>query len=483
MLLVGASSCFAFFPHEVALLVNPLSTMDTDNNGVSDWRDIVLYYKQYHSDWDTTRVCSLKTFDPTPSSEEDIPLSFLHYDIDTTTRYGESASIGKNVNHSYLLQTPCQWMTDNGLWSKVKCWVIVMGLPLRTQHNSLFSAACGGTAYYADSTVIWSLDAFLEVFAHPGMGANGSWSNNWSIEKRWVSSYVRDRAATTDWTFYPGIYYCVEGGNYSANADSVLQWVTTARLDGFSVDDVRGMIRRAATTVGFQNNGSAYVPVGCALVDQDSSGTPYKMPLDAAFTGALTNLQTAYSGGTIYWDAGASGIGGGTGVGGSIPDTIETRWGVAGGRALNEPVQFYFTAGKHNTPQPPTYYWSTLQFPIAAGAIAITPESFACWSFRDTTTRGDNQGMIAEAIHAGFTYGVGSVCEPTTAMIPKPVNLLKGLSFGYMDIARAGQMCINNNSMKLAVFVGDPLGNIGRSNIAPTSTTSGSARRSGWTGW
>lgn len=484
LFLALCSSCFAFFPHEVALVVNSSSTMDTDANGVADWRDIVLYYKEWRPTWDTTLVCSLQTFDPTPSSEEDIPLSFIHYDLDTTTRYGEAAAIGKNGAHDYLLQELCNWFDTNSKWSKIKCVCLVMGMPLRTQHNSTYSASCGGGSYPLDSTVIWSVDNLFAVFAHPGLEDNGSWDLGWALEDAWQSSYFTTRYNTTDWAFYPGIYSFAEAGSHGANNSTVYQWITTCRLDGFSVDHVRSMIRKAASSTGFTWNGTSFVTSNWGLVDQDSAtaASVFSRPFTAAdFPTALTNFQAAF-GSNIYWDAGASGLGGGTGSGGSIPDTIETVWGRTGGRAVSNPIQFYFTNGGHSTPDLGGNYWWQLQFPIANGAICITPESFACWSVRDTVTRGDNQGMIAEAIANGFTYGIGSVCEPTTALIPTPEYLLKGLTLGYMDIARAAQMATRSGQMKLYVALGDPCGNIGRA--YPVQQSGGASSRTwGGGGW
>lgn len=469
-LLLFSISCFALTPPEVVLVVNSASTLDTDGNSRADWRDVVLWYAAVHTDWDTAQVCSVRTYD----DQDDMPWDFISNEIDTSDDYGQSVEVAKNINHDYILDDLCATFTARGWWGQKKCAVLVMGLWLRTQHNGTWTATCGSSPA---ASIIWSLDDIVRVFARPAF----AWNSAWNIDGLWTNAY---RAATNGGTlreFVPGKYanYSIQDGN-----DSLAQWLLVSRLDGLHVDDVRGMITRAASATPLTWDGATtWTANGWAVIDQDSTvanDSAWFTPYSSGYTNEWGNpnrlradLVSAFGDDQILYDSTR-------GTTGANPDTITAHMGSGSEQVPGGNVLFYYNNSRHSNPQLTRMHYYNLTMSIANGALVMDAGSFNCTALHDTTLRGDGQPLLVEAIRAGFTYAAGQVCEPTTGYYVSPRYAGQAFVGKYASIAQVGQICAKG--LKLCVVLGDPLGCMGRSTVtavAGSQTTGGG----GWSSW
>lgn len=472
-LLFFTISCFALTPPEVVLVVNSASTMDTDANSVPDWRDIVLWYGAKHPTWDTSQVCSVRTYDATRGDEDEL-WDFVSIEIDTSDDYGQPSEVNKNANHDYILDDICATWTANGWWGQKKCAVLVMGMWLRTQHNGTYGATCGQAQA---NSIIWSLDDIIRVFARPGF----AWNSTWNINGSWTNDYRYDAIASGWLPFVPGNHYNHSYVDY--NNDSLAQWLLVSRLDGLHVDDVRGMITRAASGTQITYSGGSFSTSRWAVIDQDSAGSGISVNYSNWFSDTTTiwggpptnavreKLQTAFGSNILYDSV--------RGMPGANPDTITAHMGVSTGQQPGGSVLLYVHNNRHSVPELRANRYYTMTMPIADGALVMDLGSYNCITLRDTTDRGDLQALHAEAIQQGFTYAVGQVCEPGYELVADVRLVGDAFISPYSGIAELGHLSMSR--LKLGCTLGDPLGILGRSNVlvAGSNSTGGS----GWSSW
>jgi uncharacterized protein (TIGR03790 family) len=207
----------------------------------------------------------------------------------------------------------------------------------------------------------------------------------------------------------------------------------TSRLDGFTVDDVRGMIDRG---------GNAYVDLGNVnnpfhfVIDDDANAagsTADNMERLRDMVLQPRGLPYTYDGGDAFLK------------------------GPAVASADSSIVLGYVSHGVHGGS--PLGYLSDadngIQFELANGAVFASWESYNAQTFRPSASH--SQGLVAEWIARGGTAGIGHVAEPlansnTVAREDSLFNrLLNGRSFVEAAWGATNQLSYVNT------VVGDPL--------------------------
>ncbi|NQU75076.1 MAG: PEP-CTERM sorting domain-containing protein, partial [Planctomycetes bacterium] len=198
----------------------------------------------------------------------------------------------------------------------------------------------------------------------------------------------------------------------------------TARLDGFSVDDVKAAINRA-------RHPFLEMPGAGFLVDDDPDAPGFaadKMENLGNDVFAPRQIPYVYDGTDAF-----------------VMDT-------------SGPVLGYVGHGVHGG-APPGYILDEengLRFDIAPGAAFHTWESFNAYSFNEGGNR-DGQGLVAEWIRRGGTVGVGNVEEPNVDSLSVTNEelmfqmLLDGFTWGEAAWGATFQLSYVNT------VVGDPL--------------------------
>ena len=198
----------------------------------------------------------------------------------------------------------------------------------------------------------------------------------------------------------------------------------TARLDGYTVDDVKGAIDRAQNAyVGPANTPGGPVQF---VVDNDPT-RPYSATMTKLVNDVLTpaGMPTSYDNTTAF---------------------VSTAPG---------PVIGYDSHGAHQA-STPSGYINALNMDLADGAVFTSIESYNAYSFNVGGYTG-NQGQIGQWLQAGGTAGVGNVEEPTASWstLPNEDLLFKGLLNG-MTFAEAAWSA-NRQLSYVNTVVGDPL--------------------------
>jgi len=195
----------------------------------------------------------------------------------------------------------------------------------------------------------------------------------------------------------------------------------TARLDGFTVNDVKGMIDRAQTAVRTPSQ-----QVVIADDDPDAPAATVDRIPELAFN-VLEPAGQAF----IYDDTTAV-----------ITDAPK-------------PVIGYVSHGSHAAAAGPGYI-NNLQFNLANGAVFQSWESFNAYSFQEGNNQ-YGQGLFGEWIAAGGTAALGHVQEPGASAATVANEdifwsmMLQGFTFAEAAWAATPQLSFVNT------VVGDPL--------------------------
>ncbi len=206
----------------------------------------------------------------------------------------------------------------------------------------------------------------------------------------------------------------------------------TSRLDGYTLQDVFGLIDRSQKTF--------VIPFAQAVVVDDHPGSPVSS--ETEMTNLALNILPSRNQLAVY-DATNSPI-----------------------LASSSPVIGYVSLGTHSglTPGGPGnldqtgYIVEDLNFEYANGAVFLTYESFNAYSFDSASVSPQTyQGQVAQWIAAGGTAAVGNVAEPT-ANVSTVTNedimfdmLLSGYTLAEAAWAATRQLSFVNT------VVGDPL--------------------------
>jgi len=165
----------------------------------------------------------------------------------------------------------------------------------------------------------------------------------------------------------------------------------TSRLDGYTLQDVIGMIDRAQQAF--------VVPFGQTVVVDDHPNAPASS--EAAMTSLALNILPSHSQLTDY-DATNSPI-----LSSPSPILGYVGHGVHSGLPSGVPGNLDETG----------YLVESLNFELANGAVFLTYESFNAYSFDlASTSSATAQGQVAQWIAAGGTAGLGHVQEPTASV-------------------------------------------------------------------
>jgi uncharacterized protein (TIGR03790 family) len=199
----------------------------------------------------------------------------------------------------------------------------------------------------------------------------------------------------------------------------------TARLDGYSVDDVLGAIDRAQNAFVGPSNSSG--GARHFVVDNDPT-RPYDVTMTRLVDDVLAPSGVAYT-----YDDTASFVG-----------------------AAPGPVIAYDGHGAHQASTPANYITSGFDFTLADGAVFTSLESYNAYSFTPGGYTG-NQGQVAQWLEIGGTAGVGYVSEPTASWVTVSNedilfgNLLAGRTFAESAWAA------NYQTSYVNTVIGDPL--------------------------
>jgi len=205
--------------------------------------------------------------------------------------------------------------------------------------------------------------------------------------------------------------------SYSVGANERKVSYVVTRLDSYSVEDVKGMIDRAANTQMFGSHSW--------VIDN------HPRQANADLTEAYVLLKDL--GQKVY----------------PLEENSDLSIWIT---EANEPIMGYTSWGIH-AGMPDGYMTDTLKFEYEPGALFTTYESFNGFGFISPDQSA--HGQVAEFISVGGSGGVGNVYEPYQSAIAKPAklfgNYLRGHTFGeaaYSSIKYLDWM---------SVVVGDPL--------------------------
>ncbi len=202
----------------------------------------------------------------------------------------------------------------------------------------------------------------------------------------------------------------------------------TARLDGYSIDDVTDAIDRAQNVfIGPPNS-----PAGPMYFVVDNDPT---RPYDLTMTRLVDN---------VLEPAGPAGV--------SL--TYDNTSAFVSTAPV--PVIGYDSHGVHQNQTPADYITDGIDFTLADGAVFTSLESFNAFSFNEGGYNGAH-GQVAQWLEVGGTAGVGYVEEPMASWVTVSnedilfKNLLAGKTFAEAAWAANYQFSYVNT------MVGDPL--------------------------
>ncbi len=199
----------------------------------------------------------------------------------------------------------------------------------------------------------------------------------------------------------------------------------TARLDGYTVNDVLGAIDRAQNVVvGPVNSPNGAVHI---VVDNDPT-RPYDYTMTKLVSDVLDPVGIAHT----------------------YDDTLTFVSSAPG------PVIGYDSHGDHQASAPNNYITDGIDFTLADGAVFTSLESYNAYSFTPGGYTGP-QGQVAQWLAIGGTAGVGNVAEPTASW--KTVNNENILFANLLDgqtFAEAAWSA-NYQTSWVNTVIGDPL--------------------------
>lgn len=471
LLLWVSVSLAAVNPNEVLLVCNPLCTedsTDSDADAVADWRQVFLAWCVYYPTFDTTAgLCSVRTKCSTLDSALGSGMwgkGFLlprdmHYDLDTSSVWDGVLGAGQHANYSggtwdYVLTKIASHMTANNLWGTVKYIVFLPGFPHGIGDANGKRPQDDGSAY--DSTCYKSLGAFIELFCHEGIEANGAFT--WWPGGLWRQGRIGaspqpngviTEADSANPEFIPGEHWAKR--IYNPNQDSCRQWVLCSHLDGFHVDQVLAALANSIEPAFVYDPQTETWPItGYYVVDSPnpaSDNYSARYWADATFR---SNVYTDFGSEWLIYDTL-----GGTPSGN--PDTITAHFCVSD---TIDSVLFYSAHGQNDNPVMGKSWLWNLKVKPADGSLFMSRESYNAITFRDTLVAcslGTRQGQIAEAVKHGFTYGIGTCWEPYSSYAPAPTHIPAMMRTEGVNWGLASHMMSDYCGWQTVVF-GNPLG-------------------------
>ena len=371
---------------DVLVVYNTNYVEDENENGVPDGIEIARYYQEARN------VPEVNLVPIHVSTDEEITRPEYDRNYDTEGLYEET---------SYIRQAIEQYLTNHTneegepLGDAIRYIVLTKGVPLKIQQYD------GGT--YIRQADYSSVDAAIALLFQ-----------DYEIDGRIRNPYYKaDPNLSLDYRF--------DGAHFSNSNGLTLSYLVT-RLDGYSMDDIRGMIDRA------QQAGKEREEYVWLLDDDEKTYDQMK--------GAYDRLVDM--GEPVFPD----------------PWTDDKTW-------INRApakVMGYTSHGIH-AGMPDGYISDFLQFEYADGALFNTYESFNGYGLRSPDQ--STHGQVAEFIRAGGTGGIGNVYEPYASSISHEEILYPAYAVGY-PLADAAYMSLAYLDFA-SIVVGDPL-----TCIAPT---------------
>ncbi|MGD9897938.1 MAG: TIGR03790 family protein [Calditrichaceae bacterium] len=368
-------------PENVLVLYNINYLVDENKNNIWDGYEIASYYVEKRG-IPGTNLVGIKA----PVNSEISRAEYDSYYDETGKIVGIRQQVENILNTVYDDQ-------GSSLRSKIKYIVLTRGIPhrIRAYETSDY--------YYADYS---SVDAALS------MVFNGNYSINGRIENPY---FRQDPAFEGTSPFVPEFYTNTFGNRLS---------FLVSRLDGYSVSDVKTMIKKGIEA----DTESQYH----SFVVDDAQ--KYYDRMDRAYLN-LKNL-----GASVYPDPWAD-----------DPEPITS---------IADSVAGIVTHGVY-AGLDPDYLLTQFNFKLGKGAIFSSYESYNGVSFSTNVKMG--QGQVSDFIRSGGSGGVGNVYEPYSSGIADESVLFPAYFKGY-TFAEAAYMSLPYLDWT-SIVVGDPLMRIG----------------------
>lgn len=391
------------------------------------------------------------------------------------------------ANFITRIRTPLrEYLAGSGLAEEVRCIVMTKGLPHRVRDtdnaNSGDSPSQTETEFFNRDVTNASMESELallwqDLSAGEAGGAADSFADGMIVNPWWSTSepvqayratHIREPKSFVA-AFASGRYWTTTS-TVPASALGPGDVYLVCRLDGHTVDDVRGMLDRAAglvvdledSVVVLDESGSDGVPTPTPPPDteldnqhaipQTNGGDDYELTRDYLYSDgrvlfinvwydALSDEDNFIVGPNLSFDGEGSVCG--------TPVILLAHYGA------NHAGTF---PGGISDPDARSLYASS--FTYARGAIFNTMESFNARAFGGLTTL-QSQEQAADFIAAGGTFAVGNVYEPFATTVPDNLILARNFLLGNLTWAEAAWSSIPFLSWQQTV-IGDPLARVVR---------------------
>ena len=365
---------------DVLVVYNTNYVEDENENGVPDGIEIARYYQEVRD------VPEVNLVPIHVSTDEEITRPEYDRNYDTEGLYEET---------SYIRQAIEQYVTNHTneegepLKHAIRYIVLTKGVPLKIRQYD------GGT--YIRQVDYSSVDAAVALLFQ-----------EYEIDGRIRNPYYNaDPDLSLDFRF--------DGAHFAASSGLTLSYLVT-RLDGYSMDDIRGMIDRA------QRAGKAREEYVWLLDDDEKTYDQMKDAYD----------RLVALGEPVFPD----------------PWVDDKTWINQAPAKLMGYTSHGIHADMHDG-----YITDFLRFEYADGALFNTYESFNAYGLRSPDQ--STHGQVAEFIRAGGTGGIGNVYEPYASSIGHEEILYPAYVAGY-PLADAAYMSLAYLDFA-SIVVGDPL--------------------------
>ncbi len=373
---------------EVLVVYNSSYVTDSDANLTQDSQQIAEYYRSVRPGIPLNQVVGLAM----PLTEE---ITWAQYNS--------------------LIKTPLEtYLTTNNLDDVIKIIVTVKGVPLKIMGD----------------------DGFHDPFA---VGCSPSCPVNFASVDAGISLSYQDFKSTTRHTnpYYNTDPTFAEDNHFKLNhftSNGFTLRYLVSRLDGYTLDDVIGMIDRG---VAADTTSSGYWVLDSAA----SLNYP-------AYATANTRLQSFHKN-TIYDPYPGSTY---------ITTSVNPIMGYSSMGYLDNLGDGYIS----NNPANPNHF----DFDLLNGAVISTWESFTAYGFLNPDQY--YHGQVAEWISIGGSGGIGNVYEPYTTSLARDEIWMTAYAIGYPWIEAAYMSMPKMGYVQ--VVVGDPLMVIA-DNVHPSSVS------------
>ncbi|QDU72531.1 hypothetical protein [Mucisphaera calidilacus] len=394
----------------------------------------------------------------------------LGFDINNPTVTGSTLSY---TDYTDKLRDPIRdYLTMQGLEEQVSVITLTKGVPHRI--DDMNSPGAGGlpptaaTLFDNGEATYASVDSELTLlWQDTGTVQEGgrTYADNAVINPYFgTGSSSRlmefDRTGVTDAKDFTwgGSFHTMFDADTTQRADGG-DILLTARLDGYTVDDVKGMIDRAQNPVF---NSEHYTVV----LDENAAGT-----LDDEGAGPGDYDRVGAAPFPFFYPAIEFDDNGPDFLIGEETDAFE---GTVGTRVVEGPVAALFTyGGNHNGGSSDNRgFIETWSGQLVDGAIYNGLESYSARNFNGITNGYNDQGQLADWIAAGGTFGTGTVYEPFTFGIAENYYLFLRMAisgtlnpdnaYTWVEAAWAGIPYLSWQNMVL----GDPLATLTITDVA-----------------